>query len=188
MLLLLLLLGECLQRIMFSSLYLTIDRASSSSTSSGTGVPTKGTPTSTSTSPSPTTDGGACEFDNNTQFTAANGKAFLRLCGFDYSGTNEATDIGDVPTSTFEKCIETCAKDEECTGAGWAPPSSDEKYSGICWMKKDLKKSHVATENWHFAVLLAGGGSNGTATSASSAATTASKSTTTSTATATPTR
>ncbi|KAK0655522.1 hypothetical protein B0T16DRAFT_451183 [Cercophora newfieldiana] len=140
--------------------------SSSSSSSSSTSPSRTVVPTTTGTKPAPspssTSAASACLEASNTQYSASNGKTFLKLCNIDYSGVNEATDIGSEKAGTFEMCIEQCAADDECTGAGWGPVSDGQKYRGTCWMKKDLKRSHVATEDWHFAVLLAGSEVNGT--------------------------
>jgi len=128
-------------------------------------------PTATSTiTPSATPIGSLCSFANNSQVSTSNGKQFVLLCGIDYSGGGEATDLGDLQASTFEKCIEQCAKETECTGAGWGPKGKgDNTYRETCWMKKDLKQGHVAIEDWHFAVLVTKGTSNGTAQASPSA-------------------
>lgn len=121
-------------------------------------------PTATSTiTPSATPIGSSCSFANNSQALTSNGKHFVLLCGIDYSGGGEATDLGNLKASTFEKCIEQCAKETECAGAGWGPKDrGDNTYRETCWMKKDLKQGHVATEDWHFAVLVTTGATNGT--------------------------
>ncbi|KAK4447475.1 hypothetical protein QBC34DRAFT_128952 [Podospora aff. communis PSN243] len=120
-------------------------------------------PAASPTAPIPTTTAAAClEATNNSQYSTSNGKTFLRLCNVDYSGVNEATDIGDLKASTFEKCIELCAAEAECTGAGWGPAVAGKKYRETCWMKKDLKRSHVTPDDWYFAILLAGTTANGT--------------------------
>lgn len=140
-------------------------RASSSSSSVSPVAPNT---TRTKPTPSATATASSCLEASNTQYSASNGKTFLKLCNIDYSGANEATDIGSQKADTFERCIEQCAEDEDCTGAGWGPLKANQKYRGTCWMKKDLKRSHIATEDWHFAVLLAGTGLNGTAEASAS--------------------
>jgi hypothetical protein len=119
-------------------------------------------PAATSTRANPTATAAAClEVTSNSQYSTSS-KTFLRLCNVDYSGVNEATDIGDLKASTFEKCIELCAAEAECTGAGWGPAVAGKKYRETCWMKKDLKRSHVTPDDWYFAILLAGTTANGT--------------------------
>ncbi|KAK0632220.1 hypothetical protein B0T14DRAFT_559933 [Immersiella caudata] len=122
------------------------------------------TKSTTVTAPSTTSTAASClEATNNSQYTTSNGKTFLRLCNVDYSGVNEATDIGDLKASTFQKCIELCAAESECTGAGWGPAVAGKKYRETCWMKRDLKRSHVTPDDWYFAILLAGTTTNETA-------------------------
>jgi hypothetical protein len=135
--------------------------SSPSTTSSGTTTPTG---TGTKSAPSPIAT--SCLEMSNTQYSASNGKKFLRLCGLDYSGANEAKDIGNLKASTFEKCIELCAANEECTGAGWGEPVAGQKYRGTCWMKANMKGSHTAPDDWHFAVLLADAAPRSTSSSA----------------------
>ena len=98
-----------------------------------------------------------CEAIHNTKFTTDNGKVFQRLCFLDYGGsTAEATDVANVRTPTMEDCMKACSKQEGCTGAGWGPANGVNTYRTTCWMKKDLKKPHVATPDFEFAVLVSG--------------------------------
>lgn len=113
-----------------------------------------GTSTTESVAPTETAWGSSCPGISSTQYTAANGKKFLHLCGLDYAGPGEATDIDHAGARTFEQCMEYCSEREECTGAGWGPPIDDNKARGTCWMKKGLLKSHTATPEWNFAVLI----------------------------------
>lgn len=126
--------------------------------------------TSTKSAPSSIATGNSCLELDNTQSSASNGKTFLQLCGVDYSGVNEATDIGNLKASSFEACIEQCAEEPECTGAGWGPEGNNAQYRGICWMKKDLKRSHIANDEWRFAVLLASATTNGSIKASTSSA------------------
>ncbi|KAK1758712.1 hypothetical protein QBC47DRAFT_149867 [Echria macrotheca] len=116
---------------------------------------------STSSSPTATPTGSpgsqdSCPGMSSTQYSAANGKKFLHLCGLDYSGTGEATDITSLKTSTFAQCIEACAARDDCDGAGWGPllPNGDNKFRQTCYLKKNLQTSHTATPEWNFAILL----------------------------------
>ncbi|KAK3998225.1 hypothetical protein QBC44DRAFT_354133 [Cladorrhinum sp. PSN332] len=115
--------------------------------------------TSTST-PSPTAALVQCPGVNNTIYTTYTStgqqKRFTRLCGLDYSGEDEATDIANVKVNSLDQCIEACASRAGCTGAGWGVSSSDKADPlQSCWMKKGLKKSHDAKRgDWGFAVLL----------------------------------
>lgn len=104
--------------------------------------------------PTPAPAGDSCPGISSTQVRASNGKRFLHLCNLDYSGANEAIDIGNVKTSTFKECIEACSRRDDCQGAGWGPPNNVNKARGTCYMKRGLKTSHEATADWNFAVLL----------------------------------
>ncbi len=115
-------------------------------------------------SPTPTGAGGKCPGGGNTHHTASNGKTFLHICGVDYSGDDQAEDIGSVKATNFDECMEACAEEDECTGVGWGPKVKGNDYRETCWMKKGLLKSHKATPEWNFAVLIARG-TNETATS-----------------------
>ncbi|KAK0628208.1 hypothetical protein B0T17DRAFT_144896 [Bombardia bombarda] len=116
--------------------------------------PTSSLPSAT---PTPTASGtttvanALCPDSSNTHFTTSNGKNFLHICGIDYSGPNEAEDIFKVGTATFDECMEMCANNDECTGAGWGLSGSPSK---VCYMKSNLSTPHVAVSSWNFAVLL----------------------------------
>ncbi|KAK4168369.1 hypothetical protein QBC43DRAFT_254111 [Cladorrhinum sp. PSN259] len=109
-----------------------------------------------------------CPSVNNTVYTvtsASSGpaKKFTRLCGLDYGGSDEATDIGNVKVNSLDQCIEACAKKSGCTGAGWGVTDKANPLQS-CWMKKGLKKPHDAKmPDWGFAVLVGGdqGGDGG---------------------------
>ncbi|KAK4162519.1 hypothetical protein QBC43DRAFT_77043 [Cladorrhinum sp. PSN259] len=128
--------------------------STTSSAASSFVLPT--TTTQTSTAPSATATG-FCPGMDNTQYISSTGKKFLHLCGVDYSGKLEATEIGNATTTTFKDCMELCSKKTGCTGVGWGI-ETDEKLNSKpnCWMKSGLNQSHSATPRWNFAVLLAG--------------------------------
>ncbi|KAH6618390.1 hypothetical protein B0J18DRAFT_277862 [Chaetomium sp. MPI-SDFR-AT-0129] len=123
--------------------------APSSTTSTG--------PSSTSASATPTVtpDQIDCPKVNGTFYTASTGgKQFKRLCGVDYGGQGEAVDIGHVDTRNLDGCIDACAARSNCTGAGWGVIKGDKGPLHSCWMKTNLTKSHNATSDWAFAVLV----------------------------------
>ncbi|KAI0015963.1 hypothetical protein F4780DRAFT_31164 [Xylariomycetidae sp. FL0641] len=127
------------------------DGSSSSSTTAPTGTTSSPTTTTTTIDVAPTTTTHAvdCPGSNNTLYRVPGStKAFLRVCGVDYSGAGEATDLGHVKTDTFDECIGNCATTAGCTGCGWGGPDY------ICWLKSNLQRSHDAAENWAFASLL----------------------------------
>jgi hypothetical protein len=75
------------------------------------------------------------------------------MCGLDYSGAGQAVDIGNVQTLNLEACIDACAAQSNCTGAGWGVIKGDKGPEHTCWMKTNLGKPHTATSDWAFAVL-----------------------------------
>ena len=116
------------------------------------------TPTSTISSATATSTPGLdtqCPRANGTVYTASTGgKRFQRFCGLDYGGKGEATDIGSVKTRTMDACMDACASRGNCTGAGWGAMDGDTDGMHSCWMKTNLNKSHKATPDWGFAVLV----------------------------------
>ena len=96
-----------------------------------------------------------CPRVNGTIYTASSGgKQFRRLCGLDYGGEGEAVDIDNVKTRNMDACIDACASEENCTGAGWGVIDGDKGATHTCWMKTNLTKSHKAMPDWGFAVLV----------------------------------
>ncbi|EAQ85555.1 hypothetical protein CHGG_09569 [Chaetomium globosum CBS 148.51] len=86
-----------------------------------------------------------CPRVNGTIYTASSGgKRFRRLCGVDYGGEGEAVDIGNVKTINLDACIDACASETNCTGAGWGVIEGDKGPTHSCWMKTNLTKSHKA--------------------------------------------
>lgn len=96
-----------------------------------------------------------CPRVNGTVYTASTGgKRFRRMCGVDYGGAGEAVDIGSVKTLSLDTCIDACASRSNCTGAGWGVIDGDQGPTHSCWMKTNLTKSHTATPEWGFAILV----------------------------------
>ncbi|KAK0744538.1 hypothetical protein B0T21DRAFT_89633 [Apiosordaria backusii] len=129
------------------------------SSTSSVAIPSS-TASSTTTSVSrPTVPLVQCPDVNNTIYTTSNNLKFVRLCGRDFSGEDEAIDIGNTKTNSLDLCIEACAKRPGCEGVGWGVIVSNDKGNvnpmQSCWMKKDLRKSHDAQrEDWGFARLI----------------------------------
>ncbi|TDZ35414.1 hypothetical protein C8035_v009342 [Colletotrichum spinosum] len=138
------------------------------SSSAKTAIPESGSPTSptvgrtssASTAPSATATSGAtavCPEANNTIYSPeGSDKRFLRVCGIDYTGDAEAIDMSNMLAGSMGECIDICSKAAQCTGVAWGNTTS---ASGAaeqrCWLKRDMKKSHEATDrNWNFAILL----------------------------------
>jgi hypothetical protein len=106
-------------------------------------------------SPTAATADVQCPRVNGTIYTASSGgKQFRRLCGLDYGGEGEAVDIDNVKTRNMDACIDACASEENCTGAGWGVIDGDKGSTHTCWMKTNLTKSHKAKPDWGFAVLV----------------------------------
>ncbi|KAK1689516.1 hypothetical protein BDP55DRAFT_691636 [Colletotrichum godetiae] len=138
----------------------SMPRSSSDATATATAsttIPTSVTITSTSTpSPTATSSGNAIcpDADNTVYNVIGSDKRFLRLCGLDYSGDDGAIDMSNTQASTMGDCMEICAKSAQCTGVSWGNVMINGAAELRCWLKRDLKKSHSAVENWNFAVLL----------------------------------
>ncbi|KAK3991230.1 hypothetical protein QBC44DRAFT_368273 [Cladorrhinum sp. PSN332] len=123
-------------------------------------TPTTGThaPSATSTSFSvasrPYLANSDCPAVNNTIYQVPGStQRFLRLCGIDYSGGSDAKDLAQVYTGSMIECIHACASFDQCTAAGWGYIPGDIGNEHRCFMKTELKKSHVARNDWCFAVL-----------------------------------
>ncbi|KAI1761890.1 hypothetical protein GGR53DRAFT_449811 [Hypoxylon sp. FL1150] len=123
-----------------------ISNSNSGATSGSTPTTTSSSSTSSATAaPTPI----ACPQANGTTYEATGNEPFLVLCDVDYNGNagGGTTDIGNEETSTVEDCINACAGNSSCAGAGWG------NYNGTdtCWMKGSLGASNTAT-NWFFAI------------------------------------
>ncbi|KAK3937958.1 hypothetical protein QBC46DRAFT_391318 [Diplogelasinospora grovesii] len=132
-------------------------KAQADASAAATTVFTTASPTTTSSSASATATASEieCPASNNTFYISSNsGKKFERFCGLDYSGNGQAVDIGNVKTDSMDACIDACAAKSNCTGCGWGVISGDTGNQHSCWMKSNLTKSHNATADWGFAVLL----------------------------------
>ncbi|KAH8646175.1 hypothetical protein BX600DRAFT_443982 [Xylariales sp. PMI_506] len=129
----------------------SVTSISTSPTSTGTSTGTASSSSSTATS----TGGVDCPAGNATTYTVPGStKQFLHLCGINYNGTDEATDIGSVPTDSMASCMNNCAGTEGCMGCGWGYMEGDGLYQHTCWMKGNLTKSESADSSWAFAILL----------------------------------
>ncbi|KAL1853671.1 hypothetical protein Daus18300_011707 [Diaporthe australafricana] len=123
-----------------------------------------GTSTSSSASATPTPDTSniTCPGSNNTLYTAetnssSSSKQFQQYCGIDFSG-DQAVDVGSVKVTSMGACMDACASQSNCTGAGWGYLDGDNGTEHSCWMKANLTEPHNATADWAFAVLLNGNG------------------------------
>lgn len=57
-------------------------------------------------------------------------------------------------TETAEDCINMCASNSSCVGAGWGyyQPDSSVAGSDVCWLKSRLGTSQTAIQNWIFVI------------------------------------
>lgn len=81
------------------------------------------------------------------------GLKFELRCGVDFSGKGQAVDIGSVKVDSMDKCMDACAGNAKCTGAGWGFLEGDKGNAHMCYLKANLTQSHNATADWSFAVL-----------------------------------
>ncbi|KAK0733727.1 hypothetical protein B0T26DRAFT_34279 [Lasiosphaeria miniovina] len=124
-------------------------------TGTATRAPSQTSSVSTSTS-QVTSSKLTCPGAQNAQLPTSNGKQFIHLCGIDYGGVEQAVDIGNVRTSSFQDCIEKCSVFVGCMGVGWGIQNGDDPDEHTCWMKANLTTWHNAITTWNFGVLLAG--------------------------------
>lgn len=123
-----------------------------------TGTATSSSSSSSSATPTPDTSNITCPGSNNTLYTAdTDTKQFRQYCGIDFSG-DQAVDVGSVKVTSMGACVDACASQSNCTGAGWGYLDGDNGTEHSCWMKANLTEPHNATAEWAFAVLLGGNG------------------------------
>lgn len=144
---------------------IAIQKQSSSPASSPTpSVPpsTSSTAPSTLNLPMPTASAAStpstpivCPANNLTLYSPPSNasRQFLLLCGRDYHSGQGAIDLYNIETTTMGECINRCADEEACVGAGWG------EYKGrrICWLKSKLGVTQ-RSDLWYFAVSDGGGG------------------------------
>ncbi|KAK1963065.1 hypothetical protein LY78DRAFT_660684 [Colletotrichum sublineola] len=90
-----------------------------------------------------------CPAKDNAMFSAQDHPArhFRLICGHDFNSMDGAIDLSSQNATTMADCIDLCAADTECVGAGWG----DYYGSRICWLKSRLGKMNTSG-NWLFAV------------------------------------
>ncbi|KAJ6788944.1 hypothetical protein PWT90_05196 [Aphanocladium album] len=125
------------------------------STASSASSSTSTSPTATTTAPSAaSTSIIPCPAANNTRYLVPDtDKTFKRFCGIDYSGVDQARDLGSVWTTTMQECIFQCSDFPGCTACGWGIITDDPGSEHRCWLKTDLKSAHGARAGWDFAIL-----------------------------------
>ncbi|KAM3547607.1 hypothetical protein ARSEF4850_009916 [Beauveria asiatica] len=132
----------------------TTSLASFASSTSSTASPSAASSTTTTTTTTTTTSVVACPAANNTLYLVPDSqKTFRRLCGVDYSGADQARDLGSVWTTTAHECIARCADFSGCTACAWGIVADDPGSEHRCWLKTDLKALHGARPGWDFAML-----------------------------------
>ncbi|GKT53722.1 hypothetical protein ColTof4_05887 [Colletotrichum tofieldiae] len=90
-----------------------------------------------------------CPASENATFSAQDAPArrFRLLCGHDFNSEDGAIDLSSANATTMAACIDLCAAEAGCVGAGWG----DYYGSHLCWMKSRLGEMNVSG-NWLFAV------------------------------------
>lgn len=96
----------------------------------------------------------SCPNGNGTKYDVPDSKkTFLLICGIDYSGADEATDLGSLYTIDMEDCMTNCATFPGCTACGWGVIPGDPGSEHRCWLKGSLQKTHQSKSGWYFAIL-----------------------------------
>ncbi|KAJ3492997.1 hypothetical protein NLG97_g5013 [Lecanicillium saksenae] len=120
------------------------DGSSTDATSTTSSTPSATSTSTTSTAPVSTSIM-PCPAANNTRYLVPDtDKTFKRFCGIDYSGVDQARDLGSVWTTTMQECMFQCADFPGCTACGWGIIADDPGSEHRCWLKTDLKSSHGA--------------------------------------------
>ncbi|KAK4149732.1 hypothetical protein C8A00DRAFT_37662 [Chaetomidium leptoderma] len=117
------------------------------------------TPSSTRTLPVPIATSTpssfiACPGNNLTLYSASQHpqKKYLLLCGLDYNSNLGTTlDMYNAPTDTLAECVDLCARQEGCVGAGWGRGATGDGAAAICWLKSQLGGANDAPA-WSFVV------------------------------------
>ncbi|KAK1995198.1 hypothetical protein LX36DRAFT_659825 [Colletotrichum falcatum] len=90
-----------------------------------------------------------CPAKDNDTFSAQvhPSRHFRLICGHDFNSADGAIDLASRNVSTMAACIDLCAANDQCVGAGWG------NYYGstTCWMKSRLGNMNTSG-NWLFAV------------------------------------
>ncbi|KAK8125990.1 uncharacterized protein PG998_001749 [Apiospora kogelbergensis] len=89
-----------------------------------------------------------CPANNGSLYDSKDNNKFFRVaCNTDYHSGGGTQDMGDFQTTTFEDCLNACAKNDACVGAGWGVYQGNTR----CWLKSRLGSSQGAP-NWFFGV------------------------------------
>lgn len=96
----------------------------------------------------------SCPAANDTRYNVPGTNAtFLRRCGIDYSGVDQAKDLASVWTLSMQDCMFQCADYPGCQACGWGVIPGDEGSLHRCWLKSNLQSSHQSRAGWEFAIL-----------------------------------
>ncbi|KAH8773590.1 hypothetical protein F5883DRAFT_641576 [Diaporthe sp. PMI_573] len=132
----------------------------------GLGLSQSGDRSSSNTSPSSTPSPSStsvpessisCPTSNGTTFTSETNPAeFDIYCAIDYNSNTDSNtrDLAHMDTDRAEDCINMCASNNSCVGAGWGwyQPDSSVAGSNVCWLKSKLGTSHSAIQDWIFVI------------------------------------
>ncbi|KAK3692839.1 hypothetical protein B0T22DRAFT_29095 [Podospora appendiculata] len=105
-----------------------------------------------------------CPLNNLTLYTsqADATKKFVLLCGRDFNSDRGTRDLYNEETHNMSGCIDACAKQPGCVGAGWGPSDG----VNLCWLKSYLQFDKPNwSAGWYFAIR-----DNSTTTKAAAAA------------------
>ncbi|KAK7924215.1 hypothetical protein PG985_006269 [Apiospora marii] len=115
----------------------------------GLGARSSSSDDSSSATPSPTVvTSVVCPANNGSLYDSKDKNKLFRVnCNLDYNSGGGTQDMGSFQTATFEDCLNGCAANDACVGAGWG------NYQGntVCWLKSHLGSSQTAP-NWFFGV------------------------------------
>ncbi|KAJ0117316.1 hypothetical protein J7T55_003729 [Diaporthe amygdali] len=99
----------------------------------------------------------SCPSANQTTYTSTTKDTeFIIYCAIDYNGNADANtkDLVHMEADRAEDCIDMCASNDSCVGAGWGfyQPDSSVAGSDVCWLKSKLGSSHTAIQDWVFVI------------------------------------
>lgn len=99
----------------------------------------------------------SCPAENGTTFTSTtNSDKFDVYCAIDYNSNADSNtqDLLHTEADIAEDCINLCAANGNCVGAGWGfyQPDTSVAGSNVCWLKSKLGTSHTAIQNWVFVI------------------------------------
>lgn len=99
----------------------------------------------------------SCPASNGTTFTSTSNSAEFEIyCSIDYNSNADSNtrDLVHMEADRAEDCIDLCAANDSCVGAGWGwyQPDSSVAGSDVCWLKSRLGTSHAAVQAWVFVI------------------------------------